>query len=74
MQAVDSRATKTVPQKTGHQSVKHNSQYFKYQTKIFLQSSFKMFSQLWWNGLMEVYNSKNKYNSKKMGMTPIPWE
>jgi len=71
MQTVDSRATKTVPQKTGHQSVKtknskkHNLQYFEYQTKIFLQSSFKMFSQLWWNGLTEVYSSKNKYNSKK---------
>jgi len=52
MQTVDSRAKKTVPQKTGHQSSKnknlknHRSQYFENHTKTFLQSSFKMLCQI----------------------------
>ena len=61
-------------------SKKHNLQYFEYQTKIFLQSSFKMFSQLWWNGLMEVYAVKTSTTVKNgndsysvgIGVIPIP--
>jgi len=47
---------KAVTQKTGHQSLKNNcktpfAQYCENQKKIFMQLSFKMLCQLWWNSV-----------------------